>query len=114
MNEPGTIRIVYTAYLDEEGYLLPLEGWDRNVGRLLARGVVPGGLTDDHWKIVEYLRYYYLVFGMVPPIRKLCRDTGIRLARIYKMFPTGVARGACRIAGIPGCVFLHPLTCYYP
>lgn len=114
MNEPSIIAVVAIAYLDEEGYLLPLERWDRNVARLLARDVVPEGLTEDHWKIVEYLRQYYLEFGIVPPIRKLCRDTGYRLTRIYELFPAGVARGACRVAGIPSTVFNLPQTVLYP
>lgn len=114
MNKRITITIVATAYLDEEGYLLPSESWDRNVGRLLACNVVPQYLTADHWRIVEYLRRYYIEFGIVPPIKKLCRDTGFSLARIYKLFPTGVARGACRVAGIPSGVFKLPLTCLYP
>jgi tRNA 2-thiouridine synthesizing protein E len=114
MNESVTITIVATAYLDEEGYLLPSESWDRNVGRLLACNVVPGCLTADHWRVVEYLRRYYIEFGIVPPIRKLCRDTGFSLTGIYKLFPTGIARGACRVAGIPSDIFKRPLTYLYP
>lgn len=114
MYESLIMNIVATARLDEKGYLMPLERWDRNVGRLLARDVVPEGLTEDHWKIVEYLRQYYLEFGIVPPIRKLCRDTGYSLTRIYELFPAGVARGACRVAGIPSTVFNLPQTVLYP
>ncbi len=114
MYESLIMNIVATARLDEKGYLMPLERWDRNVGRLLARDVVPEGLTEDHWKIVEYLRQYYLEFGIVPPIRKLCRDTGYSLTRIYELFPAGVARGACRVAGIPSTVFNLPQTILYP
>lgn len=114
MYESLIMNIVATARLDEKGYLMPLERWDRNVGRLLARDVVPEGLTEDHWKIVEYLRQYCLEFGIVPPIRKLCRDTGYSLTRIYELFPAGVARGACRVAGIPSTVFNLPQTILYP
>ena len=114
MYESLIMNIVATARLDEKGYLMPLERWDRNVGRLLARDAVPEGLTEDHWKIVEYLRQYYLEFGIVPPIRKLCRDTGYSLTRIYELFPAGVARGACRVAGIPSTVFNLPQTILYP
>lgn len=114
MSEAGTINIIARAYLDEEGYLMPLERWDMDIGRLLSYTVPPGKLTEDHWKVVGYLRQYYLQFHMVPPVRKLCRDTGFNLARIYKLFPSGISKGACRIAGIPSSVFTHPLTCLYP
>jgi tRNA 2-thiouridine synthesizing protein E len=114
MGELAATRIVAIAYVDEEGYLLPTEKWNREVGRLLACGVVPGHLTEDHWKIVGYLRQYYLKFGMVPSVRKLCRDTGLSLTTIFKLFAPGIARGACRVAGIPSTVFLHPLARLYP
>jgi TusE/DsrC/DsvC family sulfur relay protein len=95
MNEQMTITVIARANLDKEGYLLPSEKWDANVGRLLARNVICSELTDGHWKIVEYLRWYYLEFAIVPPIRKLCRDTGFSLSGLYKLFPMGVARGGC-------------------
>jgi tRNA 2-thiouridine synthesizing protein E len=40
-------------------------------------------------------------------IRQLCSDTGLKLRRIYQLFPEGPAHGACKIAGLPkpdGCV----------
>jgi tRNA 2-thiouridine synthesizing protein E len=40
-------------------------------------------------------------------IRKLCKDTGFQLKYIYELFPSGPAKGACKIAGLPkptGCV----------
>ena len=64
-------------------------------------------LSDDHWKVVNYIREYYLKFGIAPMIRKLCRDTGYDLGTIYELFPSGPAKGACKIAGLPkptGCV----------
>lgn len=103
-----------TVYLDKYGYLLPTEHWDRYVGALIARNIMPVSLTEDHWRIVEYLRQYYLKFGIVPPVKKLCRDTGFSLRLIHKLFPSGIAKGACKIAGIPSIVFSHPCTYYYP
>jgi dissimilatory sulfite reductase related protein len=40
-------------------------------------------------------------------IRKVTKDTGFPLKRIYELFPTGPAKGACKLAGLPkptGCV----------
>ncbi len=114
MNEQTTITVIARANLDEDGYLLPSEKWDANVGRLLARHIMHSELNDDHWKVVEYLRRYYLESDIVPPIRKLCRDTGFTLSGLYKLFPMGVARGAAKIAGVPGDVFKLPQTVLYP
>ena len=101
MVELASIRIVDTAYVDEEGYLQQPDTWNRTVAEFLAKDTVLGDLTEEHWVIIDYLRQYYLKFGIVPPVKKLCRDTGIGLNSIYKLFPPGLARGACKIAGIP-------------
>jgi tRNA 2-thiouridine synthesizing protein E len=40
-------------------------------------------------------------------IRKLCKETGFPLQKIYVLFPSGPAKGACKVAGLPkptGCV----------
>lgn len=40
-------------------------------------------------------------------IRKLTKETGLPLKHIYELFPTGPAKGACKLAGLPkptGCV----------
>ena len=44
---------------------------------------------------------------LAPLIRKLCKETGCSIDRIYELFPSGPAKGACKIAGLPkptGCV----------
>ena len=40
-------------------------------------------------------------------VRKLCKETDLKLSRIYELFPSGPANGACKVAGLPkptGCV----------
>ena len=64
-------------------------------------------LTEEHWKLVNYLRDYYLKFGIAPMIRKLCKETGFPLKKVYELFPSGPAKGACKVAGLAkptGCV----------
>ena len=64
-------------------------------------------MTDEHWKIVNYLRDYYMKFDIAPMIRKLCKETGFPLKKIYELFPSGPAKGACKVAGLAkptGCV----------
>lgn len=86
--------------LDEEGFLVRMETWTRDVAKILARGEVEGELTEDHWKVVNYLRQYYLEFENIPPDRMVARGSGCSLERINGLFPSGVVGGACRIAGI--------------
>ena len=60
-----------------------------------------GELTEEHWRVIRFLRSYYLQFNTAPMIRKLCKDTQTDLKKIYELFPSGPAKGACKIAGLP-------------
>ncbi len=93
--------------MDEDGFIQEPEKWNNDVALALANTEGVDDLTDGHWKVVNYLRDYYLKFGSAPMIRKLCKETGYKLNEIYDMFPTGPAKGACKVAGLPkptGCV----------
>jgi len=93
--------------VDEDGFIQDPEGWDEEVAKSLAETEEVPELTDEHWKVVQFIRDYYIEFGSAPMIRKLCKSTGCKLKRIYELFPSGPAKGACKIAGLPkptGCV----------
>jgi tRNA 2-thiouridine synthesizing protein E len=93
--------------MDEDGFIQQPELWDEEVAKALAETEGVNALTDDHWKVVNYLRQHYLDFGVAPMIRKLCKQTGFKLKEIYELFPSGPAKGACKVAGLPkptGCV----------
>jgi tRNA 2-thiouridine synthesizing protein E len=93
--------------VDEDGFLLNPQAWDENVAKDFATTEDISALTDEHWKVINYLRNYYTQFGTAPMVRKVCKETGFKLARIYELFPSGPAKGACKLAGLPkptGCV----------
>lgn len=93
--------------VDEDGFLEDPDVWSEDLARAIAQMEDVEELTEDHWKVVNYLRDYYKQFGIAPMIRKLCKDTGFQLKTIYDLFPSGPAKGACKIAGLPkptGCV----------
>jgi len=93
--------------LDEDGFIVDPMCWNEDVARIFAAGEGIPELTADHWKIINYLRDYYKQFQIAPMIRKLCKETGCSLKYIYELFPTGPAKGACKLAGLPkptGCV----------
>jgi len=40
-------------------------------------------------------------------VRAICKTTSLQLRQIYELFPSGPAKGACKLAGLPkpdGCV----------
>ncbi len=94
--------------VNEEGFLAHPAEWDEQAARILAE--IEEGLTEmtaEHWAVVSYIRGYYLEKGLAPMVRKICQTTGFPLRHIYELFPSGPARGACKVAGLPkpdGCV----------
>lgn len=93
--------------VDEDGFIQEPDKWNKDVAAALGKGEGVDDLNDDHWKVVNFLREYYLEFGVAPMIRKLCKSTGFKLNQIYELFPSGPAKGACKVAGLPkptGCV----------
>lgn len=93
--------------LDEDGFIINPDDWTEDLARAFATTEGIPELTEDHWKVINYLRDYYKQFQIAPMIRKLCKETGCSLKYIYELFPTGPAKGACKLAGLPkptGCV----------
>jgi TusE/DsrC/DsvC family sulfur relay protein len=93
--------------VDEDGFIQQPDMWNETVAAALSSTEGVDTLTEEHWKVVNYLREYYLKFGVAPMIRKLCKETGFDLKKIYALFPSGPAKGACKVAGLPkptGCV----------
>jgi len=93
--------------VDEDGFLQEPNKWDDSVAKSLAglEGITE--LTETHWKVINYLRNYYLENEIAPMVRKLTKETGVDLKKIYELFPQGPANSACKWAGLPkptGCV----------
>jgi TusE/DsrC/DsvC family sulfur relay protein len=98
---------------DAEGYLANLEDWSEDVAKYLSeRDNLP--LTEDHWKILNWIRGYYQEYGTAPNLRVmqkiLKQDLGEELGdkkRLFDLFPYGPAKQGARYAGMPkptGCV----------
>ncbi len=99
----GTVSIE----VDEDGFMQEPDKWNEDVAKALATTEGVSDMTEDHWKVVHYLRNYFVQFGVAPMIRKLCKETGYDLKKIYALFPSGPAKGACKVAGLAkptGCV----------
>jgi len=103
MFEWGSVKIE----VDEDGFMENPEEWNQDIALALASTEDVTDLSEDHWKLVNYLRDYYKKYGIAPMIRKLCKETGFSLKRVYELFPSGPAKGACKVAGLAkptGCV----------
>jgi tRNA 2-thiouridine synthesizing protein E len=93
--------------LDADGFLTDMSGWSRSLAKELGKRNDIPPLTDDHWKVIEFVRGYYLKYRQGPPIIRIAKATGLTAEQICTLFPCGVARGAYRLAGLPrptGCM----------
>lgn len=93
--------------VDEDGFIQEPEKWSEEMAVDIAKTEDAFPLSEDAWQVINYLRHYYEDFEIAPPIRKLTKDNEMTLKYIYDMFPSGPAKGACKVAGLPkptGCL----------
>jgi TusE/DsrC/DsvC family sulfur relay protein len=105
MTEEQTREV--TASFDEDGFLKMMSNWSRSMAQDLADKNDIGPLTEEHWKVIEFVKNYYETYGTGPPVVKIGKTTGMSADEICGLFPCGVVRGAYRLAGLPrppGCV----------
>jgi len=96
-----------TIDFDQEGFMTDPALWDRDVAVAIATDEGIEEIGDKHWEIVDFIRDYWKEHDLAPPVRLICKEVGVSVREIYKLFTSGPARGACRIAGLPkpdGCV----------
>ena len=87
-----------TYAVDSDEYLSDFNAWDEN----FARGMAPklgiiGGLSEDHWRVIYFIRDFYKKTGRCPLVYDPDRS---RLRELKNLFPAGYLRGACKLAGI--------------
>ncbi len=93
---------------NSEGFLENASDWDRQVATIIAQedGI---DLTNDHWEIIELLRFFYNRHEVSPPSNRLFvkavkeevgEDKGNSIY-LMQLFPGTPAKTACRIAGLP-------------
>ena len=89
---------------DEQGFLLEADFSDEVV-KVIAEAEQME-LTDDHWKVVAYLRDEYREHGHTPNFRNLLKGLadilpGCDSKSLYDLFPVGPAKQGCKVAGLP-------------
>ena len=102
------INVNGTAFeVDEDGFLVNLSDWTEEMAVFLAKEEGVEELSEDHWKLINYLRGYFKDYGIAPMVRKMTKESGYSLKEIYDLVPSGPSKGACKVVGLPkptGCV----------
>jgi dissimilatory sulfite reductase related protein len=91
---------------DGEGFLWHPEEWTPAVAEALADESGIQRLGEEHWRVLRYLREFFLNNGRAPLNRQLTRGIGLSLLHVEGLFPGGIKYGARRLAGLP-----NPKTC---
>lgn len=89
---------------DDDGFLVE-PNYSDDIVKVIAEaeGIT---LTDDHWKIVQYMRDQYREHGHTPNYRNMLKDMdevvpGLDSKAIYDLFPIGPAKQGAKVAGLP-------------
>ena len=93
--------------INKDGFIQDPDLWNEEVACEFAKLDGTGELSEKHWEIIYIIRNHWEETDLAPPVRKLCKITGLKLREIYDLFPRGPAKGACKIACLPkpdGCV----------
>ena len=91
---------------DSEGFVLDPQQWSEEVAEDLAREIGINILEDTHWRIIRFIRHYYLQNGRSPLHREFKKGVAMSLIEIESIFPGGIKHGARRLAGLP-----NPKSC---
>ena len=87
--------------VDTQEFLSDFREWDENFARGMAPKVgIISGLSEDHWKIIHFIRDTFKQTGKCPLVYETCRMNRLHLQELKKLFPAGYLRGACKLAGI--------------
>lgn len=85
--------------VNEEGYLVDFNQWDKDVCAYLAeeQGI---SMTEKHWEVVEYLQDKHHKEEPLS-IRGIKKSGVINIKDFYSLFPGGPLKKSTLIAGIP-------------
>lgn len=96
-----------TIEVNEEGFLVNPDDWNKEIAVAVARDEGIEELTDDHWKVIEFCRQSATENGAAPTLRQITSGTGITTKDLFKLYPKGPAKKVAKISGLgkpEGCV----------
>ncbi len=85
--------------VNDEGYFLKHENWNKEMAQEIAEEF-DINLTDEHIKILSFLRSDFESKGSLPTMRRMKKVGGIPTKDLYRLFPDGPLKKACKIAGL--------------
>lgn len=65
------------AQFDEDGFLQDPGAWDETLAREIAARDGIEGLSEDHFRVINYVRAHHLECGSLPCLRHVGRALGL-------------------------------------
>ena len=90
-----------TVDVNEEGYLTEPSQWTKAIGEAIAADLGIAQMTDNHWKLIDFLQKDYAELGQMPTIRRVKNAGGLPIKELYALYPGGPLKKASKIAGLP-------------
>jgi tRNA 2-thiouridine synthesizing protein E len=93
--------------VNEEGFFEDANQWTEAMAPEIAREEGIDELTEDHWRVIKFMRAEFASKGTGPTVRVLGKTSGVSVKELYQLFPKGPAKVAAKVAGIPkprGCI----------
>lgn len=93
-------------HVNDEGFLTEYDEWDEELGKVLAANIGID-LTEDHWKVIRFLRQDFEEQGETATTRRVQTVGGVPTKQQFALFPKKPAKKMAYVAGLPkphGCV----------
>jgi tRNA 2-thiouridine synthesizing protein E len=104
---PTATYATRSVTVNDEGFFENPDEWTEEMAPEIARAEGIDELTEDHWRVIKFMRSLYAEKGTGPTVRVLGKTSGVSVKELYQLFPKGPAKVAAKIAGIPkprGCI----------
>ena len=96
-----------TVQIDDEGFMTDPSEWSEEIGGFLAKQIGIDELTEDHWKVINFLRSDFAEQGETATLRRVATIGGVATKQLYQLFPKKPAKKMAYVSGLPkpkGCV----------
>ena len=95
------------VHVDDEGFLTEYEEWNEELAEQLAKNIGIDTLTDEHKRVITFLRDDYVEQGETATLRRVQTVGGIPTKELFQLFPKKPAKKMAYVSGLPkpaGCI----------
>ena len=96
----------HQIHVDDEGFMTDYDEWDDELAKVLA-AAIGIDLTDEHWRVIRFLREDFKSQGETPTTRRVQAVGGVPVKDQFALFPKKPGKKMAYVAGLPkphGCV----------